>query len=136
VYSYLNLYSDAGALIVYAGTTAENFKEVIELVTKEFRLAAKNITADELREAKSHLKGSLLLGLEASDSRMARLAKDELYFGESISLKKVVRSIDRVSVDDVRGAASMYLCPEKMTLAAIGKGLDKELPPLFAPLLT
>ncbi|MFQ5354123.1 MAG: M16 family metallopeptidase, partial [Thermodesulfobacteriota bacterium] len=135
VYSYLNLYSDAGALVVYAGTTADNFRQVIDLVSKEFSAIAKNITADELREAKSHLKGSLLLGLEASDSRMARLAKDELYFGESVPIKKMIRSIDRVRVDDVREAAAMYLRPEKMTLAAIGRGLDKELPPLFAPLL-
>ncbi len=135
VYSYLNLYSDAGALIVYAGTTAENFKEVIDLVTKEFSSAAKNITAEELREAKSHLKGSLLLGLEASDSRMAKLAKDELYYGESLPIKKVVRSIDRVSVEAVKEAAATYLRPENMTLAAIGKGLDKELPALFAPSL-
>lgn len=135
VYSYLNLYSDAGAFIVYAGTTRENFKKVIELVTKEFSAAAKNITAAELREAKSHLKGSLLLGLEASDSRMAKLAKDELYYGESLPIKKVVSRIDRVRVEDVKEAAATYLQPEKMTLAAIGKGLDKELPLLFTPLI-
>jgi len=81
------------------------------------------------------LKGSLLLGLEASDSRMAKLAKDELYYGESLPIKKVVKRIDRVRVEDVKEAAATYLQPEKMTLAAIGKGLDKELPSLFTPLL-
>jgi predicted Zn-dependent peptidase len=136
VYSYLNLYLDAGAMVVYAGTTGENFKKVIELVMKEFSSIAKNITAEELREAKSHLKGSLLLGLEGSDSRMAKLAKDELYLGGVVPIKKVVRSIDRVSVKDVKDAAAKYLRPEKMTLAAIGKGLEGELPPSFAKLLT
>ncbi len=136
VYSYLNLYLDAGALVVYAGTTKENFRKVIELVMKEFSAIAGNITAEELKEAKSHLKGSLLLGLEASDSRMAKLAKDELYLGKVMPINKVVRSIDRVRVEDVREAAAAYLQPEKMTLAAIGKGLEKELPAAFSGLLT
>jgi len=136
VYSYLNLYHDAGAMVVYAGTTGENFKKVIELVMKEFAAISKNITDDELREAKSHLKGSLLLGLEGSESRMAKLAKDELYLGGEMPIKKLVRSIDRVTVKDVKEAAVTYLRPEKMTLAAIGKGLDGELPLSFTKLLT
>jgi len=131
VYSYLNLYLDAGALVVYAGTTPDNFRKVIDLVLREFRAVARNITAEELREAKSHLKGSLLLGLEASDSRMAKLAKDELYLGEVMPIEKVVKRIDRVRVKDVIEAAKEYLVPEKTTLAAIGKGLEKEVPALF-----
>jgi len=135
VYSYLNLYCDAGAMVVYAGTTKENFKKVIELVMKEFSAIAKNITPGELKEAKSHLKGSLLLGLEASDSRMSKLAKDELYLGGVMPIEKVVRSIDRVRVGDVKEAAATYLRPEKMTLAAIGNGLEAELPCAFTKLL-
>ncbi len=135
VYSYLNLYLDAGALVVYAGTTAENFREVIELVLREFRAVARGITPAELREAKSHLKGSLLLGLEASDSRMSKLAKDELYLGGVVPIEKVVRSIERVRVQDVKDAAERYLVPVRTTLTAIGKGLAKELPDMYRPLV-
>jgi len=67
---------------------------------------------------------------------MAKLAKDELYLGGVMPIKKVVRSIDRVSVKEVKEAAATYLQPEKMTLAAIGKGLQKELPASFTRLLT
>ncbi len=135
VYSYLNLYLDAGALVVYAGTTRENFRKVIELVLREFRAVAKNITPAELREAKSHLKGSLLLGLEASDSRMSKLAKDELYLGDVVPIEKVVRRIERVRVEDVKEAARKYLVPERTTLTAIGRGLETELPSLYKPLV-
>jgi len=132
VYSYLNLYLDAGALVVYAGTTAENFRKVVDLVLGEFRKVSRDITAGELREAKSHLKGSLLLGLEASDSRMSKLAKDELYLGGVMPIEKVVRSIDRVRVKDVREAAERYLRPGRATLAAIGRDLAGKVPDLFS----
>jgi len=66
---------------------------------------------------------------------MSKLAKDELYLGGVVPIEKVVRSIERVRVQDVRDAAERYLVPERTTLTAIGKGLAKELPDIYRPLV-
>ena len=82
VFSDLNPYRDTGCLSVYAGTSLESTPQVISLVLQEFRkLKDELLPAEELRRAKDHLKGSLILGLESSSSRMSNLARQELYFG-------------------------------------------------------
>ena len=78
VFSELNPYRDTGCLSVYAGTSAEAALKVVELVMKEFRdLQANAVPPEELRRAKDHLKGSLMLGLENTASRMSHLARQE-----------------------------------------------------------
>ncbi|GMR05194.1 MAG: pitrilysin family protein [Thermodesulfobacteriota bacterium] len=128
VYSYLSLFRDTGALTVYAGTTEENFSKVVKLILGEFRNIGKDITASELKDAKSHLKGSMLLGLEASDNRMAKLAKDEIYFKEVVPVKEMVKGIDRVRTRDLKFTASKFLVPEKAALVAMGKVGSARLP--------
>lgn len=131
VYSYLNLFRDSGSLVVYAGTSEENFSKVVRLILREFKNIQKDLTAGEVADAKSHLKGSMLLSLETSDNRMAKLAKDEIYYKKSVSVKEIVREIDRVRPRDVKFVASKFLVPEKATLVALGRvnagGLPKGL---------
>src|SRR5215472_14376066 len=82
VFSELNPYRDTGCLSVYAGTSIESTRKVVESILKEFRqLKDQTVTAEELRRAKDHLKGSLMLSLESTASRMSNLARQEMYFG-------------------------------------------------------
>src|SRR5512140_774922 len=95
VYSELNLYRDSGALLVSAGTSAGSAPKVVEAVIKEFRsFKEEPIPAEELRRAKDHLKGSLMLGLESTSSRMANLARQELFFGRFYTLDELLESIE------------------------------------------
>src|SRR5690349_18465680 len=71
-------FADTGLLYVYAATDAQNFSKVRKSVLKELRdLKKTGVTADELKRSKDHLKGSLMLSLESTPSRMNRLAKHE-----------------------------------------------------------
>lgn len=128
VYSYLSLCMDAGSFITYAGTSAESFKKVIEIILKEYDKAGKDITASELKNAKEQLKGGMLLGLETSDSRMSKLARDEMNFGRCIPVKEIVGGIDSVTLAETRRSARDYLAPEKITLVSIGKMKEGQLP--------
>ena len=106
VFSNLTTYSDAGMITVYAGCAAEKVDEVIALTLDELRaLRDADVEADELRRAKDHLKGSLVLGLESTSSRMSQLARQELYFGRQFTLDEILNSIERVTSDDVRAVA-------------------------------
>jgi predicted Zn-dependent peptidase len=107
VFSNLTTYSDAGAITVYAGCAVEKVNEVIDLTLEELRgLCEAAVPDDELKRAKDHLKGSLMLSLENTSSRMSQLARQQLYFGRHFTLDEVLRGIDRVSAADVQRVAA------------------------------
>ena len=69
---------------------------MIDLTLQELRtLRADGVTADELRRAKDHLKGSLMLSLESTGSRMTRIAKQELYFSRAFTLDEILATSSR-----------------------------------------
>ena len=122
VYSFLSTYADAGQFGVYAGTGTENVTQVIDLVLKELRAVKQNsINPAELASAKEQLKGSFLLSLESSDSRMDRLARDEIYYGRHYPVEEVVADIDRVTLDDLHAVAHEILGGDTLSLAVIGR---------------
>jgi predicted Zn-dependent peptidase len=96
-------YSDAGSLTVYAGTSLDSVGEVVRLTVEELkRLKGEPIPADELRRAKDHLKGSLMLSLENTGSRMSYLARQEIYFGRTFGLDETLAEIEGVQAADVQ----------------------------------
>lgn len=103
VYSYQSNYSDSGLLSIYAGTRPNNIAQVIELIWDNIhKLQQTSISVRELTKTKEQLKGSLLLGLESSSSRMSRLGKMELSIRRHITLDEVIEKIDKVTLDDVQ----------------------------------
>src|SRR5262249_51102361 len=92
VYSELSMYRDAGCLFVYAGTSMRTAERLIQSIVNEMHEAASSpVTAEELRRAKDHLKGSIVLGLESTSSRMANLARQETYFGGFMSIDEMLQ---------------------------------------------
>jgi predicted Zn-dependent peptidase len=64
---------------VYAGCATDKVREVADLTLAEFRgLTEATVPAAELQRAKDHLKGSLMLSLENTASRMSHLARQEI----------------------------------------------------------
>ncbi len=127
VYSELNLFSDTGCFTVYAGTAEETAKQVVTSVIQEFRqLKAELIGEDELRRAKDHLKGSLMLSLESTSSRMSNLASQELYFDRFMSLDEMLASIEAVTRDEVQMIADQFFRTDNIALAMLGRVGDLE----------
>jgi predicted Zn-dependent peptidase len=122
VYSELNLFSDTGCFTVYAGTAAETAKQVVTSVVQEFRnLNEALIGEDELRRAKDHLKGSLMLSLESTSSRMSNLARQELYFDRFMSLDEMLDSIESVTASEVQMVAQECFGSDNIALAMLGR---------------
>ena len=121
VFSELSMYSDTGYLAIYAGTSVESARKVVESIVKEFHeLKHKRVPADELRRAKDHLKGSFVLGLESTSSRMGNLARQELYFRRFFTLDEMLDSIERVTAEEVQRIAQELFDPKYITLAMLG----------------
>jgi predicted Zn-dependent peptidase len=120
VYSYHAQYSDAGLFGVYAGCLPKKVDDVLDLCRAEIqRVCHRGITAEELERGKGQLRGSLVLGMEDTGSRMNRIGKSELVYGEMLSLDEVLHRIEAVTLDDVRAVASDVL-DVPPTLAVIG----------------
>jgi predicted Zn-dependent peptidase len=127
VYSELNLFSDTGCLTVYAGTGVENAKQVVTSVVEEFRrLKDELIDEDEIRRAKDHMKGSLMLSLESTSSRMSNLARQELYFDRFMSLDELLESIETVERAEVQAIAHEFFNTDNIALAMLGRLGDIE----------
>ena len=129
VYSYLNLCLDVGSLVIYAGIAPDAFGKTVKLILKELKVfAEKEISKEELTSAKEQLKGGMLLGLETSESRMTKLARDEIYFHRTVAISEIVAGIDKVTAKDILKLAKDIFNPDKITLAAIGKVKDRDIP--------
>ena len=125
VYSELNLFSDTGCFTVYAGTGVETAKQVVDSVVREFRQFKEELIGeDELRRAKDHLKGSLMLSLESTSSRMSNLARQELYFKEFLSMDEMLENIEAVTREQVQSIAVEFFKPENIAVAMLGRLSD------------
>jgi predicted Zn-dependent peptidase len=121
VYSELSMYRDTGCMAIYAGTSVETARKVIESIIKEFKELKQNpVPADELRRAKDHLKGSFMLGLESTSSRMGNLARQEMYFKRFFTLDEMLRSIEEITAEQVQRIAQEFFNPKNITLAMLG----------------
>lgn len=130
VYSFLSSYCDAGYVGVYVGTSPQWVPEVVAVSLAEIdRLCEHGLEADELVRTRHQMKGGVLLSLETSDSRMYRLARNELYFGRDIPLAEVAACIDAVTNEDVIRVARRLFRPRRMTLTVLGSVAPSALDP-------
>jgi len=121
VYSFLSAFRDAGYLGIYVGTAAEWVQEVIGVINAELRAVAREgLRAEELARSKNQLKGNMLLGLETSDSRMSRVAKNEIYFKRDVPLAEVAASIDATTNDAIVALAERVARPDGLAVALLG----------------
>jgi predicted Zn-dependent peptidase len=129
VFSGINAYRDAGSLTVYAGCANEAVGEVIDLTVDELKIIKQTPVADsELRRAKDHLKGSVMLSLENTASRMSHLARQEIYFDRQFSLDETLEGIERVTADDVRGVATELFSNGALAATVLGQTNGLQIP--------
>ncbi|PID54568.1 MAG: peptidase M16, partial [Micrococcales bacterium] len=107
VYSFASGYADSGYYGMYAGCTPSAVAEVVDLLQDQLEsLAAAPVSADELRRAKGQLCGGMVLGMEDSGSRMSRLGKAELVYGELVTLDDALARVGAVTAEDVQQLAA------------------------------
>jgi predicted Zn-dependent peptidase len=122
VYSELTMYRDIGCMLVYAGTSQKTAGKVIESVVKELaEISSHKVTSEELRRAKDHLKGSYVLGLESTSSRMGNLARQELYFKRFFTLDEMLEMIEKVTAEEVLSLAQQFFDPKQIAVAMLGR---------------
>jgi predicted Zn-dependent peptidase len=120
VYSFASGYSDSGYFGLYAGCTPARTDEVIALMVAELeRVAEQGVDDEELARGAGQLRGGLVLGMEDTGSRMTRLGKAELLYGEYVGLDESLARIDAVTAEEVRAVAA-DLAARPRSLAVVG----------------
>jgi predicted Zn-dependent peptidase len=118
--SGMTAYSDSGLFSIYAATSRESAREVIRLTLEEVRrLCGERLGEEELRRAKDHLRGSLVLSLEYTGARMSQLAREEIYFGRSFTLDEILSELEAVTAEDVQRVSS-ELFRERLAASVLG----------------
>lgn len=110
VYSYHTSYADTGLFTIYAGTAPKQTADVLNITMEVLgELAAKGLTEAELHRGKEQLKGSLILSLESTSSRMNRNGKNELMLGRHYTLDQMLERIDDVTMADIANMTKRLL---------------------------
>ncbi|MCY4172335.1 MAG: pitrilysin family protein [Bacteroidetes bacterium] len=111
--SFLNLYSDCGDFGIYLGIDHTKINHVLRLIFREFdRLVQRPVSSQALSRAKGQARGALALGLESMSNRMTRLGKEEIYFGNVISVDEIIEELESVTPEDIQLFASQFLVPD------------------------
>ncbi|HEX2456503.1 MAG TPA: pitrilysin family protein [Vicinamibacterales bacterium] len=126
VFSGLSAYRDAGNITIYAGCANDALGEVIDLCVEELRQMKRMPIPDaELRRAKDHLKGSLMLSLENTASRMSHLARQEIYFDRHFGLDETLAGVERVTSGDVQRVASDLFANGSLAATLLGPSVPE-----------
>jgi predicted Zn-dependent peptidase len=129
VYSFLSSFMDSGMLGVYVGTGDNTLARVLQLILREMKKLSENsLGPKELRSAKEQLKGNLLLSLESMDSRMGRLAKNQLYYNRFVSTEEIIEGIEKVTTEEVGALARQTFKPDSLSLTVLGPVTEKDIP--------
>jgi len=123
IYTFANFFRDTGVFAVSWSSQANHFNEIVEVVRNEIDRVKKNgLEHHQLKEVKEQMKGNLLLSLEGTNSRMNKLATDEIYFERHVPVEEVVERIDTMTVEDVSDAAAQFLRMDRFAMTALGPG--------------
>jgi predicted Zn-dependent peptidase len=130
VFSGLSAYRDTGSMTIYAGCANDAVSELIDVVIAELRrVKDEPMPESELQRAKDHLKGSLMLNLESTSSRMSHLARQEIYFDRQFGLDETLEGVERVTRDDLQRVARDLFTNGAFAATVLGAVNGLQLPP-------
>jgi len=130
VFSGLSAYRDAGSMTIYAGCANDAVSELIDVVIAELRrIKDEPMPEAELQRAKDHLKGSLMLNLESTSSRMSHLARQEIYFDRQFGLDETLEGVSRVTQADVQRVARDLFADGSLAATVLGAVNGLHIPP-------
>ncbi len=121
IYACQAYQSMAGMLGVYAAVAPQNFGRMLNLTLTEMRrLCDEPVSADEIETNREQLKGSMLMALESTSTRMARMAKGLMYHGRILPIEEIIARLDAVSSEEIQAFAQKTFVPNQTALVVLG----------------
>ncbi len=121
VYSYGTAFLEGGLFTIYAGTTKESYKEVLEIIKNEFNDIRENgISQSELQKSKNQFLSMLTFSLESSKGKMSRMANSYLLYDEVIDIDEIIEKIERITLEDIKKTAEYLFQEEYYSYTVLG----------------
>ncbi len=121
IYSFHSCYLASGTIGVYAAVAPENLARSMELCSEELRKMCEEPAPEaEVESNREQLKGNMLMSLESTFNRMARMAKGMLYYGRIIPLEEIIEKVDAVSAEGMQQAAQEAFQLDKCAAVILG----------------
>ncbi|MGB7587475.1 MAG: pitrilysin family protein [Solirubrobacterales bacterium] len=124
--SYNEQYTDSGLIATYVGTREDNVEEACAVIGAELeRLRSEPVSDEELARAKESVKGRLVLGMESTAARMARISRVTLFDQPIETLDEMLAKVNAVTKDDLTELATELYGAERLSAACIGRDGDR-----------
>ncbi|MCB2292097.1 insulinase family protein [Clostridium algoriphilum] len=102
IYCYISAFKNTGIVSIYAGLSPTNAEVAIKAIKEEVRkFATIGIDNDRLFKAKEQLKGSYILGLESTSSRMFSNGRSVMFMNKINTPEDVIRKINDIDMSKV-----------------------------------
>ncbi|PIR03658.1 MAG: hypothetical protein COV59_05740 [Candidatus Magasanikbacteria bacterium CG11_big_fil_rev_8_21_14_0_20_39_34] len=120
VRSDYDVFRDTGYTYVRAGLEPKNINKAIKAIKAEIeKLKEKGVTASELKDAKTHIRGSITLSLEDSASQANWYAK-QFMFGSIDTPEMYLKKIEKVTNEQIMKVAQQTFKDTQMRVSIIG----------------
>jgi predicted Zn-dependent peptidase len=128
IVSFNASYYDTGIWTVYTGTDRKRVREVVEIIVEQMKGLSGSITPEELVKAKNQIKGSLVLALESTSSKMINIARQEMYYRRYFSPGEIISAVESVTLSEVQALSRKLLESSPIALTAYGPVNEKDIP--------
>jgi len=126
IYSSQSLYRKCGELGIFASMSNDHLKEVYESIIEEIKTMKKHYLTDiEIKESKEQLKGSYILGLESTSSRMMSIGRSLLLNNKVESTDDILKSIDNVDSKIVKIVIDKIFNLDKLGVCIVGRNVEE-----------
>ena len=126
IYSSQSLYRKCGELGIFASMSNDHLKEVYESIIEEIKTMKKHYLTDiEIKESKEQLKGSYILGLESTSSRMMSIGRSLLLNNKVESTDDILKSIDNVDSEIVKIVIDKIFNLDKLGVCIVGRNVEE-----------
>jgi predicted Zn-dependent peptidase len=120
------VYKSFGAFLISTGTKHERVPEIVSAILAETqKLSEEGVTAEELEKVKEYMRAHRLMSLETSDDVAEYCAEHELLEGTILTPAELDAIYTQITAEDVIRVAKALFDKRKLTVAAIGKGIDR-----------
>ena len=132
IYTFDAFYRTTGAIGIYAAVAPQQLGKTLELTFEELRkLRDGGVSEDELDLNREQIKGGMLMALESTFTRMARMAKSMLYYGKLVSVDEIIERVDGITPADIQRCCDEIFAPEHCALLVLGPE-EKSMPDRIA----
>lgn len=120
VHTFGSSYRETGLIGIYAGTSAADAAELVDVIAGEMKSLASAAGEDEVARARAQIKSGLLMGLEQASSRCEQIAAHMFTYGRILSTRELIDKIESIDTKAVTRIAGSILSKARLSLAALG----------------